>query len=339
MTGHDGPEYPPVRELAEKMAAAKDADSDEQTKISEGFRAVMEYVRDTGYENLADGNCSDFETTAWKTASQAAQSFLNKASNEGSGVLSTALSFLSLYRDPIVAANTSVSDFTVESLMLQKTSLYLVVPPSDKDRLKPLLRLVINQVVRRLTEKMEFDETGASKSIYPHRLLLLIDEFPSLGKLDIFEEALAFIAGYGLKALLVIQDLSQLQKAYTRDESITSNCHITVAFAPNKIETQELLSKMCGVTTVAHTQRNFSGSRMSVVLNSVSTSEQLSQRQLLTADETKRLPKTDELVFVSGHAPIYAKKIIYYQDAVLSKRQLMGAAKRIGNSEIDAVIK
>jgi len=325
----------PVRELAERLAADKDSESDEKTKIAEGFRAVMEYIRDIGYERIGAGHCTDVELVAWKTASQAAQSFLNKASNEASGVLSTALSFLSLYRDPIVAANTSASDFTIESLMQRRTSLYLVVPPSDKDRLKPLLRLVINQVVRRLTEKMEFDETGASKSRFPHKMLLLIDEFPALGKLEIFEEALAFIAGYGLKALLITQDLSQLTKAYSKDESIMSNCHIRIAFAPNKIETAELLSKMSGASTVAYSQRNFSGSRLSVVLNNVSTNEQLSQRPLLTPDETMRLPPADELVFVAGHAPIYCQKIIYYKDTALVKRQMLGAAKLIGNSVID----
>lgn len=326
----------PVRELAERLAADKDTEADAKAKIAEGFRAVMEYIRDTGYEKISAGLCTDVELVAWKTASQAAQSFLNKASNEASGVLSTALSFLSLYRDPIVAANTSASDFTIESLMQRCTSLYLVVPPSDKDRLKPLLRLVINQVVRRLTEKMEFDETGASKSRFPHKMLLLIDEFPALGKLDIFEEALAFIAGYGLKALLITQDLSQLTKAYSKDESIMSNCHIRIAFAPNKIETAELLSKMSGASTVAHTQRNFSGSRLSVVLNHVSTNEQLSQRPLLTPDETMRLPPADELVFVAGHAPIYCQKIIYYKDPALIQRQALGAAKMIGNAVIDA---
>ncbi len=326
----------PVRELAERLAADKDTEADEKAKIAEGFRAVMEYIRDTGYEKIGAGLCTDVELVAWKTASQAAQSFLNKASNEASGVLSTALSFLSLYRDPIVAANTSASDFTIESLMQRRTSLYLVVPPSDRDRLKPLLRLIINQVVRRLTEKMEFDETGASKSRFPHKMLLLIDEFPALGKLEIFEEALAFIAGYGLKALLITQDLSQLTKAYSKDESILSNCHIRIAFAPNKIETAELLSKMSGASTVAHTQRNFSGSRLSVVLNNVSTNEQLSQRPLLTPDETMRLPPADELVFVAGHAPIYCQKIIYYKDPALVKRQMLGAARRIGNAVIDA---
>jgi type IV secretion system protein VirD4 len=328
----------PVRELAERLAADKDSHSDEKTKIAEGFRAVMEYIRDIGYEKIGAGHCNEVELVAWKTASQAAQSFLNKASNEASGVLSTALSFLTLYRDPIVATNTSASDFTIESLMQRRTSLYLVVPPSDKDRLKPLLRLVINQVVRRLTEKMEFDEAGASRSRFPHKMLLLIDEFPALGKLEIFEEALAFIAGYGLKALLITQDLSQLTKAYSRDESIMSNCHIRIAFAPNKIETAELLSKMSGASTVAHTQRNFSGSRLSVVLNHVSTNEQMSQRPLLTPDETMRLPHADELVFVAGHAPIYCQIIIYYKDAALVERQMLGAAKMIGNAAIDSRI-
>lgn len=297
-----------------------------------GVAAVFDYIRTQALEKIATVD-DEHAVVGWKTAAQAAQSYLNKAPNEGSGVLSTALSFLALYRDPIVAENTKVSDFTIESLMQRKTSLYLVVPPSDKDRLKPLLRLVINQVVRRLTESMEFDETGAGKSRYPHRLLLLIDEFPALGKLDVFEEALAFIAGYGLKALLIVQDLSQLQKAYTRDESIISNCHIRIAFAPNKVETAELLSKMTGTATVAHTQRNYSGKRLSVLMDGVSTNEQIVQRPLLTSDETMRLPPSDELVFVAGHAPLYAQKIIYYADKRLAERQLMGAAENIGRGE------
>ena len=197
----------------------------------------------------------------------------------------------------------------------------------------PLLRLVINQVVRRLTETMEFDKTGASKSRYPHKLLLLIDEFPALGKLDVFEEALAFIAGYGLKALLIVQDLSQLQKAYTREESIISNCHVRIAYAPNKVETAELLSKMTGTATVSHTQRNYSGKRLSILMDGVSTSEQIVQRPLLTTDETMRLPPEDELVFVAGHAPIYCQKIIYYKDKRLAERQMMGPAEHTGRGK------
>ncbi|MDE1979632.1 MAG: type IV secretory system conjugative DNA transfer family protein, partial [Betaproteobacteria bacterium] len=292
----------PIRELAEQLADAA-ADQDSGGKRMEGSAAVMTAIRDTAHAMLNDGLADEFSAHGWRAAAQAAQSFLNKAGNEASGVQSTALSFLSLYRDPIVAENTRVSDFTLESLMQQATSLYLVVSPSDKDRLKPLLRLILNQTVRRLTESMDFDE-GGGKSRYPHRLLLAIDEFPSLGKLDVFQEALAFIAGYGMKALLIVQDLSQLYAAYTKDESIISNCHIRIAYAPNKIETAELLSKMAGTATVEHTQRQYSGNRLAVVLQNVNTNEQIVSRPLLTADECMRLPPEDELVFVAGHAPI-----------------------------------
>lgn len=275
-----------------------------------GIQYVMEKIRDTNH--LGD--------RPHPVAQQSAQSFLNKAAAEASGVLSTALSFLSLYKDDVVAGNTRVSDFTLTSLMEQKTSLYLVVPPSDKDRLKPLIRLIINQVTRRLTEGMEFNEDGSGKSRYPHRLLLLLDEFPSLGKLDIFQEALAFLAGYGIKAMLITQDLSQLHAIYTKDESIMSNCHIRIAYAPNKIETGKLISDMVGKATVTHTQRQYSGNRLAVVLQHVNTNEQILGRSLLEADEAMRMPKDDEIVFVAGHPPIYCQKIKYYTDPILSER-------------------
>ncbi|OIO75084.1 MAG: conjugal transfer protein TraG [Zetaproteobacteria bacterium CG1_02_53_45] len=275
-----------------------------------GIQYVMEKIRDTNH--LGD--------RPHHVAQQSAQAFLNKAASEASGVLSTALSFLSLYKDDVVADNTRVSDFTLTSLMEQKTSLYLVVPPSDKDRLKPLIRLIINQVTRRLTEGMDFNEDGSGKSKYSHRLLMVLDEFPSLGKLDIFQEALAFLAGYGIKALLITQDLSQLHAIYTKDESIMSNCHIRIAYAPNKIETAKMLSEMTGKATVTHTQRQYSGNRLAVVLQHVNTNEQIIGRSLLEPDEAMRLPANDEIVFMAGHAPIYCQKIKYYTDPILSER-------------------
>ena len=331
----------PIRELA--TAAANDPDKLAQSadgKPPEGSAGIMTFIRDEANAKLDNHSIPSEAKTGWGAVAQATQSYLNKAPNEASGVLSTALSFLSLYRDPIVADNTRYSDFTLESLMgglgidgqpvHQKTSLYLVVPPSDKDRLKPLLRLVINQVVRRLTEGMDFNADGSGKSRFPHKLLLLIDEFPSLGKLDIFQEALAFIAGYGLKALLIVQDLSQLFAAYGKDESIISNCHIRIAYAPNKIETAELLSKMSGTATVSHTQNQYSGNRLSPMLQQLSVSEQVVQRPLLQPDECMRLPSDDELVFVAGHAPVYCQKIKYYQDGALAERIKLGAASSTG---------
>ena len=335
-------------EKAAKAGAQGAAPKKPAQAVAEGAKKVLEYIEQTALDAMraldaapAEGHAWRARRNAWLTVAAASRAWLNKPANEGGSVLSTALSFLSLYRDPIVADNTRVSDFSVESLMggknpdgqavKEKTSLYLVVPPSDKDRLKPLLRIVVSQVVRRLTEGMDFD-TGGGKSRFPHRLLLLIDEFPSLGKLEIFEEALAFIAGYGMKALLIVQDRVQLAKSYTKEESIFSNCHIRIAYAPNNPETADMLSKMCGQATVTHVQRQYSGNRMHIMLQNVNTNEQIVGRPLLTADECMRLPPDDEIVFVAGTAPIYCQKIKYYGDSAMAARTALGMAASTGRS-------
>jgi type IV secretion system protein VirD4 len=273
-------------------------------------------------------------------AAAAARDMLNKADEECSGVVSSAIAYLTLYRDPIISRNTAVSDFQIRDLMNDEKplSLYLVVPPSDKDRLRPLIRLIINQVVRGLTEKMQFKD-GRSIASYRHRLLLMLDEFPSLGKLDVFEESLAFIAGYGLKAYLIIQDISQLWTAYGKEESIFSNCHVRVAYAPNKIETAELLSKMTGTATVVKRSHSYSGSLYGSQSN-ISTSTQETQRPLLTADEVMRLPAAekdaqgnviepgDMLVFTAGQAPIYGKQILYFMDPTFAARARIAAPEK-----------
>jgi len=304
--------------------------SDPTRNIEQTIEAMLQTAHDAeGTRHWHDS--TGRPTRTHPVVAEAARELLNKSENERSGVLSTAMSFLGLYRDPVVARNTAASEFKIRDLMHAErpVSLYLIVAPSDKDRLKPLVRLIVNQVVRSLTERMSFLD-GRSVAGYRHRLLLMIDEFPALGRLEVFQEALAYIAGYGLKAYLITQDLSQLYAAYGREESIVSNCHVRVAFAPNKIETGELLSKMAGVMTVHRTTRSYSGHRLSPALTQMTAARQETARNLLTPDEAMRLPGLrfengravagDEIVFVAGHSPIYGQQILYFQDPVFSVR-------------------
>jgi len=121
---------------------------------------------------------------------------------------STALSFLDLYRDPILAQNTAVSDFALEDLVSHErpVSLYLTVPPSDLSRTRPLVRLLLNQACRRLTERMDFS-AGRGRGAGKHPLLLKLDEFAALGKLQFFQESLAYLAGHDIRGMRTPQDL------------------------------------------------------------------------------------------------------------------------------------
>jgi type IV secretion system protein VirD4 len=242
----------------------------------------------------------------------AAREVLNKSENERSGVLSTAMSFLGLYRDPTVAEVTSRCDWRIADLVEADcpVSLYLVIPPSDISRTKPLVRLVLNQIGRRLTEKLDADRTRGRK----HQLLMMLDEFPALGRLDFFETSLAFMAGYGVRAFLIAQSLNQIEKAYGEHNSILDNCHVRVAFATNDERTARRISDALGIATEQRAMRNYAGHRLAPWLAHVMVSRQETARPLLTQGEVMQLPPADELVLVSGMAPIRAKKLRYFED-------------------------
>jgi len=246
-----------------------------------------------------------------------ARELLNKSDNERSGVLSTAMSFLGLYRDPVVAEVTRRCDWRIADLIadVQPATLYLVVPPSDISRTKPLIRLVLNQIGRRLTEDLHAKDRR-------HRVLMMLDEFPALGRLDFFESALAFMAGYGLKAFLIAQSLNQIEKAYGANNSILDNCHVRVSFATNDERTAKRVSDALGTATEMKAMKNYAGHRLSPWLGHMMVSRSETARPLLTPGEVMQLPPADEIVMISGTPPIRAKKARYFEDRRFAERVL-----------------
>jgi type IV secretion system protein VirD4 len=253
----------------------------------------------------------------------AARELLNKSENERSGVLSTAMSFLGLYRDPVVAQVTGACDWRIADLVDadRPTSLYLVVPPSDISRTKPLIRLILNQIGRRLTEEL-------TPKARRHRVLLMLDEFPALGRLDFFESALAFMAGYGIKGFLIAQSLNQIEKAYGPNNAILDNCHVRVSFATNDERTAKRISDALGTATEMRAMKNYAGHRLSPWLGHLMVSRTETARPLLTPGEVMQLPPDEEIVMAAGLAPIHGRKARYYQDPRFNARLLPPPAPR-----------
>jgi type IV secretion system protein VirD4 len=217
-------------------------------------------------------------------------------------------------------------------------TLYIVTKPTDKQRLMPLIRLVLYQIIRLSADNLTFKD-GLPAPDYKHRLLLMLDEFPSFGKLQIMQESLAFLAGYGVKAYLICQDINQLHAHYTKDEAITSNCHVQCAFAPNRVETAEYLSRMTGQTTVVKEQITTSARSGMWGNSNISRSTQEIQRALMTADEAMRLDGArkdaqgmvtepgEMIVFAAGYPAIRGIQPLYFRDAELLRRARIPAPK------------
>jgi len=300
-------------------------DTADQDEADQGFNHILLEMKNFNHGDKYVNNAVGMGCGAMMT----------KAFQEKSGVHSSASVPMRLFMDPIIAANTEVSDFKISDLMNGDVpaSLYLIIPPSELDRLRPLFRLVMNMFLNFQMNKMEFED-GEQVKNYKHRLLLMMDEFTSIGKMEIFQKGLAYMAGYGLKAYIIIQDRAQLtsqETGYGRDEQITSNCHIRCAFTPNKQETAEYLSKMAGKMTLIQKKRSASAKSSDVTNSSSSENIQEVGREILKPEEISTLERAEErdgkvvkpgkiMVFVAGIHPFIGKQYIWFFNQVLAKR-------------------
>lgn len=316
-------------------------------------------MADLNEEEVAAGKYIDIKSEPWclllshpRIASKATE-VLNKADKEQSGVISMAKTCLSVYENPNIAKNLAYSDFKIKDLLTleYEVSLYLVIPPSELEVLKNLVRLFIEFILRTLVVRMEaekrkespelskWDELIAyfedmknnleknvkekftknkSKKNGPkkkQRLLLMCDEFPQFGTLTSLETALAVMAGYGLRACLIAQDVNQLAKRYTERNSITSNCLINVFYTPNQ-ETNNATAKMISETLGNKTIQTQSRTKS----KETSTSTQSTARSLMTADEVSHMSKDKALILAAGTFAIMANKLHYFKHKYFTKR-------------------
>ncbi len=249
--------------------------------------------------------------------------FIEMANSEKqfAGAISSTLQSLELYLDPIVQENTSVSDFSLKDLMNSEypVSLYYCVPPSAESRMRPLTRLMISCLFSVTTEKLDKPK---------HRLLMMIDEFPSLGKLEIVEKAMAYVAGYGIKVYLIIQSITQLNKIYTEKNSIVDNCHLQMFYATNRIEVAKEISERIGKTTILVDSVSTSGQRTELFDKGQSRSTQEVAKALLSPEDVMKLPYTDAILFISGKKPYLAKKNVFYDDPRFKEKVKMSPPTR-----------
>lgn len=250
---------------------------------------------------------------------RAAQSYAAYHDKLRAGIKATAESYLGLFADPLVQQNTSTSTFRVSDLMCgdKPATLYLCWPPNDSKRVKPLMRLVFGAVLRDLMEHQERAADGRTKK---RPLLLMLDEFPQLGKLDLFEQSMGAMAGYGLRAFIVTQSLHQVTQAYGRYHTILDNCQIVTSFAATDVETAETVSKLAGDLYEMRPQETWSGKRQIFGLDHRAITYREERRPLLLPAQVRQLPERDELIFVTGARPLKAKKLRYDEEPIFASR-------------------
>jgi type IV secretion system protein VirD4 len=237
-----------------------------------------------------------------------------KPEGECGSIISTANTALKEYLDPVLATNTSVSDFCIDDIMNydKPVSLYLVTPPSDLLRLSPIFRLFFEMMIQHHAADMGF-KNARPVDLYKHKCLLLMDEFSSLGNLATFASTMSYIAGYGLKVFLIIQGKPQMDKIYGKDNDIFLNCHMQIFYGPNETETARYAADQLGDQTIV-AEDPFQG-----FFSKQQRTKKEMARKLMTMDELKQLGDK-EIILASGNPPLLTWKVKYYEDKYFTSK-------------------
>lgn len=210
---------------------------------------------------------------------------------------------LNLWGDPLVDAATAGDDFDLRKLRSDPMSIYLAVNAGEVEELAPLLRMFFQQVI----DLLQASEPGPDE-LYP--VLMVMDEFRTLGKLEKVLSAVTTIRSYGGRFMIVVQGLANLVEVYGREgrDNILQNCGYQVFHAMNDEGSGEYVRKRLGRQTVKQMSKSYGAGR------TPSRNYSETGKDLMSLDEIGRLDDNRNIIIVEGGWPVKGWRIRYYDE-------------------------
>ncbi|HHX2530894.1 type IV secretory system conjugative DNA transfer family protein [Neisseria sp. P0001.S005] len=218
--------------------------------------------------------------------------------------------------NPIIDAATSADDFLLTDVRKKKMTVYIGILPNKLAESRIIVNLFFSQLINQNTKELPQDNPDLQ-----HQCLLLMDEFTSIGRVEIIAHSVSYMAGYNIRLFPIIQSVAQLDAVYGKEyaRTIITNHALQIIYTPREQQDANEYSEMLGYTTVK--RKNVSRGRE----RSVSESEE--RRALMLPQELKGMSQDSEIIIYEGMAhPAKVNKIRYYQDGMFTKR-LKGAVK------------
>ena len=241
---------------------------------------------------------------------------LSQAEETFSSIMGTFNAPLTAWADPFLDAATSADDFLLTDVRKKRMTIYLCVSPNKLSQSSLILNLFFSQLINENTKTLPKDDDKLQ-----HQCLMLMDEFTSIGAVEIIAHAVSYMAGYNMRLLPIIQSMSQLDATYGRERARTliTNHATQIIYTPREQNDANEYSEMLGYTTVK--KRNMTRGR------EVSYSESEERRALMLPQELKAMSPEKEILLIEGmNNPAQVDKIRYYQEKMFKDR-LLGKVK------------
>lgn len=245
-------------------------------------------------------------------ARSAFANLLSQADETFASIMGTFKEPLNAWINPVLDAATSANDFLLTDVRKRKMTIYIGIQPNKLAESRLIVNLFFSQLINQNTRELPQNNPELK-----HQCLLLMDEFTSIGKVDIIASAVSYMAGYNIRLLPIIQSMAQLDATYGKDISrtIITNHALQIIYAPREQQDANDYSEMLGYTTVR--KQNITRGR------EVSRSESEERRALMLPQELKAMGPDKEVFLYEGIPhPVKCDKIKYYKDRYFTSRLL-----------------
>jgi len=299
----------------------------EEENIEDGIENSEEDSTEPGEENTEEeqNDIKGFEQTFeyleyHGIVSPATKEKLNSyfeinSDNQKSGVMSSFNAPLMIYRNEPIATATANNDFDLRDLRKKKMTIYIGITPNKLAIARPILNIFFSQLL-----SVNTNELPQKNAELKYSCLLLMDEFTSIGNMPILKKGVSYIAGYGLRIMIIFQAISQLETpvpdGYGKEGAniLLQNMGVKIYFTPNEYTEAEKISKRLGDTTVKVKSKSYSHGKLlgDGASSSHSVSEQ--KRALMLPQELMELSQDKALVMMNYAKPILCDKAYYYND-------------------------
>ncbi len=252
-----------------------------------------------------------------ETTEMALNSYFSLPQETKTSVLGTFNAQMQIFSNPTVAHCTSRDDFNLDEIRKKRLSIYVCIGANRLSQASKLLNIFFSQLIQ-----LNTDELPEQNPELKETALILLDEFTALGKVDIIEKAVSYIAGYNLRLLLIYQSESQLSSVYGEDcaRNIITNCGCQILFAPREQRDAEEYSKILGNTTINIENYSYTLGGKDMHGRNISINQQ--ERALMLPQEIKEMGIDTEIIIIENCKPIKANKIKYYEGSIFNKRLL-----------------
>lgn len=246
------------------------------------------------------------------TAQSAFSNLLSQAAETFASILGTFKEPLNAWINPVLDAATSADDFLLTDVRKKKMTIYIGIQPNKLAESRLIVNLFFSQLINVNTK-----ELPQNNSQLKHQCLMLMDEFTSIGKVNIIASAVSYMAGYNMRLLPIIQSMAQLDATYGKElaRTLITNHALQILYAPREQQDANDYSEMLGYTTVR--KQNVTRGR------ETSSSESEERRALMLPQELKAMGPDTEVFLCEGIPhPVKCDKIRYYQDKYFTQRLL-----------------